>query len=108
MINDALIFIAKEMNDYFRDVVGISEDCVIVSAITNRDGTITANTENKIVITVANIEADIIKNNIGIHNRSLPDPAGIENLNRTTDAVVNAVRHAKENNQKIICFIPTT
>ena len=81
MINDALIFIAKEMNDYFRDVIGISEDCVIVSAINNRDGTITVNTENKIVITVANIEADIIKNNIGIHNRSLPDAAGVENLN---------------------------
>ena len=30
---------------------------------------------------MANIEADIIKNNIGIHNRSLPDAAGVENLN---------------------------
>jgi len=116
MINDALIFIAKEMNDYFRDVVGISEDCVIVSAITNRDGTITVNTENKIVITVANIEADIIKNNIGIHNRSLPDAAGVENLNiyiviaasytnynESLQSIFNAVTFLKQNT----IFIPS-
>lgn len=31
--------------------------------------------------------------------------AGIDNLNKTTSAVVNAIRSAKKNNSKIICFI---
>ena len=31
--------------------------------------------------------------------------AGIDNLNKTTNAVVNAIRDAKANNTKIICFI---
>jgi len=116
MINDALIFIAKEMNDYFRNVIGVSENCVIVSAVNNRDGTTAANIENKIVITVANIEADIIKNNIGIHNRSLPDAAGVENLNiyiviaasytnynESLQAIFNAITFLKQN----AIFIPS-
>lgn len=31
--------------------------------------------------------------------------AGIDNLNKTTDAVVKAIRSAKETNSKVICFI---
>lgn len=31
--------------------------------------------------------------------------AGIDNLNKTTNAVVNAIREAKKNKRKIICFI---
>ncbi|WP_454804394.1 DUF2075 domain-containing protein [Mucilaginibacter phyllosphaerae] len=31
--------------------------------------------------------------------------AGTKNLTKTSDAVVNAIKHAKANNEKIICFI---
>lgn len=116
MINDALVFIAKEINTHFRNVIGISEDCVIVSAINNRDGTVAAGTENKIVFTVANIEVDTIKNNIGIHNRPLPGSESVENLNiyivvaacytnynECLQSIFNAITFLKQNT----IFFPT-
>ncbi len=54
---------------------------MIVSAINNRGGTIAAGSENKIAFTMANIEADTIKNNIGIHNRPMAGAESVENLN---------------------------
>ncbi len=82
MITEAFTCLAKEMNDYFIRSFALAEDCVIVSAISNSDGTIATNTANKIVITLVNIQEDVaIKNNIGIRNRTLPDLPVAESLN---------------------------
>ncbi len=71
MIVEALSCVTREMNDYFKNKLNLSEDKVILSAIMNQDGTIAIQGENKVVITLINIEREH-----SINNNVLIDPKG--------------------------------
>lgn len=56
MIAKALTFIADFLNHQIKMSYGIDEDRVVISSLINPDGSITENIENKIVISVINLE----------------------------------------------------
>ena len=64
MIYDALLCITEEINEYFSAKLKINEDKVLLSGIINQDGSIAASGENKILLTLINIERE----NIGKSN----------------------------------------
>lgn len=67
MIYEALSCLAEEINEFFRIRLKISEEKVTLSAIVNQDGTIAIQGENKVLITLINIEKETIgKSNSGI------------------------------------------
>jgi uncharacterized membrane protein len=67
MIYDALLCITEEINEYFSAKLKINEDKVILSGIINQDGSIAASGENKILLTLINIERENIGKNNGAH-----------------------------------------
>jgi len=56
MIAQALTFISGFLNRQIKLAFGIDEDRVVVSSLINPDGTVTDNIENKIIISVINLE----------------------------------------------------
>jgi hypothetical protein len=58
MIYEALSCLVDEMNEHFRSRLKLNEQKVILSSIVNQDGTIAIQGENKIVITLINIEKE--------------------------------------------------
>jgi len=75
MIYEALLCIAEEINEYFGIKLKINEDKVIVSGIINQDGTMAAPGENKILLTLVNIERE----NIGKSNAARESAKTIAN-----------------------------
>ena len=72
MIYEALSCLTEEINQYFRIRLKVSEDKVVLSAILNQDGTIAIQGENKILVTLVNIEKESIgKSNSGIPGSSM-------------------------------------
>lgn len=65
MIYEALSCLTDDMNEYFRNKLKINEDKVLLSGIINQDGTIAIQGENKIVITLVNIERETAKSGSG-------------------------------------------
>lgn len=59
MIYEALSCLTNEINEYFRNKLRISEDTAVLSGIVNQDGTVAVQGENKIVITIINLEKEI-------------------------------------------------
>ncbi|HEY1010642.1 MAG TPA: DUF4255 domain-containing protein, partial [Daejeonella sp.] len=83
MIYEALSCLAEEINEYFRIRLKISEDKVVLSAIVNQDGTIAIQGENKILVTLVNIERESIgKSNSGI-------PGGSVLINKSSALTIN-------------------
>jgi len=56
MIAKTLTFISDVLNNEIKMSFGINEDRVIASSLINPDGTVTDNIENKVIISVINIE----------------------------------------------------
>ena len=56
MIDKALIFITNELNKELKMAFGIDEDRVIASSLINPDGSLTENIENKVIVSVINVE----------------------------------------------------
>ena len=56
MIDKALIFITKELNKELKMTFGIDTGPVIASSLINPDGSITDNIENKVILSVINLE----------------------------------------------------
>ncbi len=65
MINEALEFIASELNVYFRKIFQVSEDKVIVSNLVNAEGNTPIAINDKLVICLANIEQETSVANLG-------------------------------------------
>jgi len=72
MIQEALSCLAEEMNIYFRNKLKINEDKAVVSGILNADGSIAIREENKVIITLVNVERETVKNNNVVPNTSQP------------------------------------
>lgn len=56
MLAKSLIFITKFLNKEIKMSFGINENRVIASSLINPDGSITSNIENKIIVSVINLE----------------------------------------------------
>lgn len=78
MIYETLSCVADEMNKYFNRQLHLSEDKVVLSAIVNQDGSIAIQGENKVVLTLINVEKEPLGkgapgfNNGNIAARSMP------------------------------------
>lgn len=60
MIDSAINYIATELNQYLMRAFGLNEDVVVVSNILEQDGTVATHVNNKIVVSLVNIEKDSI------------------------------------------------
>ena len=58
MIHEAMSCIVDELNEYFRARLKVAEDLVILSGIVNQDGTVAIQGENKVLLTLINIEKE--------------------------------------------------
>ncbi|MBD78266.1 MAG: hypothetical protein CL840_05035 [Crocinitomicaceae bacterium] len=65
MISNALTFVSDFLNREIKTTFGIDDDRVIVSSLINPDGSVTQNIENKIVISVINLEHETTINSNG-------------------------------------------
>lgn len=62
MISKALTFISDFLNHEIKMNYGFDEDRVVVSSLINPDGSVTANIENKIIISLINLEHETAAN----------------------------------------------
>ncbi|MEN8179267.1 MAG: DUF4255 domain-containing protein [Pseudomonadota bacterium] len=60
MIDTAINHIASELNQYLKRTFDQNEDLVVVSNILEQDGTVATHVNNKIVISLVNIEKDSV------------------------------------------------
>ena len=58
MIYQALLCLAEDMNEYFKNRLHIKENKFILSGIMNQDGSIAIDGENKMIITLVNVEKE--------------------------------------------------
>ncbi|TNE53998.1 MAG: DUF4255 domain-containing protein [Bacteroidetes bacterium] len=63
MIDKALSFITTYVNQELKASFGLSEDKVIAGSLINPDGSVTENMENKIIVTIINIENETFAGN---------------------------------------------
>ncbi|MES2620313.1 MAG: DUF4255 domain-containing protein [Bacteroidota bacterium] len=67
MINEALTFLAEELNEHFKTKFKFNEDIVVLSSLKNADGTSGVSGENKVVLTLINIEEDAVSRNAPVN-----------------------------------------
>jgi hypothetical protein len=76
MIYEALSCLTDEIDEYFRSRLKINEEKIVLSGLVNQDGTIAIQGENKIVVTLVNIEKETSKSisqkNLGSFSSSSP------------------------------------
>ena len=58
MIYEALTCIVDELNEFFRTKLRVNEDKVVLSGIVNQDGSVAIQGENKVLVTLINIEKE--------------------------------------------------
>ncbi|MGK0363300.1 MAG: hypothetical protein ACI85O_000345 [Saprospiraceae bacterium] len=58
MIHDIIPLIAADLNDFLESRFDTDEDPVIMSNLVNQDGTLSIMEENKVIITLVNVERD--------------------------------------------------
>jgi hypothetical protein len=58
MIYEALTCLTEEINEYFRNKLKVSDERIILSGIVNQDGTVAIQGENKVVLTLINVEKE--------------------------------------------------
>jgi hypothetical protein len=61
MIYEAITCLSEELNDFFKLKLSIAEEKVVMSGLMNADGTIAIPGENKIVITLVNLEKETLQ-----------------------------------------------
>jgi hypothetical protein len=83
MIYEALSCLTDEINEYFRNKLKPNEDKAILSALVNQDGTIAIQGENKIVITLINVEKEFNSkgNGGGIGGSTFSNKSSSMNIN---------------------------
>ena len=60
MIDTAISHIAKDVNQHLMRTFGLNEDVVVVSNILEQDGTVATHVNNKIVVSLVNIEKETV------------------------------------------------
>src|ERR1044072_1182614 len=83
MIYETLICITDEINSNFKRKLQTNEEKAILSGIGNQDGTVAIQGENKIIVTLLNVEKDTIgKNSAGL-------PIGVTSSNTAPAVNIN-------------------
>ncbi|HEX5555511.1 MAG TPA: DUF4255 domain-containing protein [Chitinophagaceae bacterium] len=73
MIFEALSCVTEQINEHFRNRLKISEEKVVLSGIVNQDGSLAVQGENKLLVTLVNIENDTTaRNNKGGNGSGTP------------------------------------
>lgn len=72
MIQEALSCLTDEINLYFRSKLKINEDKAVLSGILSADGSVAIREENKIIITLVNVEKEAINGNNALPNVAVP------------------------------------
>lgn len=65
MIDKALSFISNQLNQEIKMTYGLTEDMVIAGSLINPDGSVTDNMENKIVLSLINLEHETTTKSLG-------------------------------------------
>jgi hypothetical protein len=65
MIYEALTCVCEEINEYFKNKLKVNDDKVILSGIVDQHGSIAIQGENKIILTLINVEKETIVNGNG-------------------------------------------
>lgn len=68
MIDEAVKFIEKELNTYFKLRLDTIEDKAVASAIVNQDGTPAIQDENKVIISLVDIQEEGVLKNSGVQH----------------------------------------
>ncbi|PKA83074.1 uncharacterized protein DUF4255 [Ulvibacter sp. MAR_2010_11] len=76
MISKALAFLTNFLNQELRLNSGVDEDLVIAGSLINPDGSIAENVENKIVVSVLNIEHETFMKSPSAHKTDGGNPLG--------------------------------
>ncbi len=58
MIHELLPIVCGELNEYFESQFDAGEDKIVLSGIVNQDGTVAIKEENKLIVSLINIERD--------------------------------------------------
>lgn len=66
MIDEAIKFIEKELNGFFRIRLNSIEDKAVASALVNQDGTPALREENKVIIMLVDLQEEGILKNTGV------------------------------------------
>ena len=75
MIDKALNFLLEELNGFLGRRFQSSENVVVLSSLVNLDGTVPLPIENKVILTLANIERETMAANAGGPSRFLDGPS---------------------------------
>lgn len=83
MIFEALSCVTEDVNEHLRNKLRISENKVILSGIANQDGSLAIKDENKLVVTLVNLENDTTgqSNRVGGASKTLAHVATDININ---------------------------
>lgn len=65
MIDEVLRYVVGSMNQFFKARFGLNEDIVLLSGLVNIDGTPALTQDNKIVVTLLNIEPEKVTSTMG-------------------------------------------
>lgn len=82
MLDKALIFITNLLNRDLKMSFGLSDDIVVLGSLINLDGSVTNNIENKVIISIINLEHEKSVKHMGDY---LPDKQG--NFNKVNPPV---------------------
>jgi hypothetical protein len=73
MIYETLTCVTEEINKYFNRQLHINEDKVVLSGLVNQDGSIAIQGENKVLVTLINVEKEPLGKGVaGFSQRSAP------------------------------------
>ncbi|WP_394749665.1 DUF4255 domain-containing protein [Spongiimicrobium salis] len=73
MIDKALLFITNFLNRNLKMTYGLTDDIVVAGSLINLDGSVTDNIENKVVLSIINLEHETNVKNVGGY---IPDHQG--------------------------------
>lgn len=61
MIYESLSCLVDEMNEHFRSKLKVNEQKIVLSSLINQDGTVAVQGENKLVVTLINVEKEPVR-----------------------------------------------
>lgn len=71
MIYESLTCLASEMNDYLKLKLSATEDKIVLSGLVNPDGTMAVQGENKVLLTLVNLEKESVTRKPTLPNKAV-------------------------------------
>jgi hypothetical protein len=70
MIDETLKYIVTELNRFFKNRFNVNENLAVVSGLVNMDGTPALQQDNRIVVTLLNVEQEKVTASVGNYSQS--------------------------------------